>query len=94
MKIDADLVRYLAHMARLSLREGEIPLYTEQLSEILDFMERLHAIDTTGVPETTHVLDLENVFRPDEVRPSSDREEVLANAPERKGDCFAVPRIL
>ncbi|MBI4863365.1 MAG: Asp-tRNA(Asn)/Glu-tRNA(Gln) amidotransferase subunit GatC [Candidatus Riflebacteria bacterium] len=92
--IDRQLVRYLANLSRLSLSEEEIPAYERQLSDILTLMEKLAEIDVSDVPETAQVLDVENVLRPDEPRPSSPRQEILANAPETRDGQFAVPKVI
>ena len=65
-----------------------------QLSEILEHFEALRALDTEGVPPTSHPLPLESVMRPDEVQPSLSTEDVLANAPQADEDAFRVRAIL
>ncbi len=94
MKVDRKEVEYVAMLARIELSGEEIDLYSEQLSTILAFFDRLKEVDTEGVPPTSHVLDVVNAFRADEVRPSSGAEEVLRNAPDRAKGFFKVPRIL
>lgn len=94
MKVDRKDVEYVAMLARIELSEEEKDLYSEQLSTILDFFDRLKEVDTEDVPPTSHVLDLVNAYRPDQVRPSLDVEEVLKNAPDRANRYFRVPKIL
>jgi aspartyl-tRNA(Asn)/glutamyl-tRNA(Gln) amidotransferase subunit C len=94
MKIDRPLVEYLARLSRLSLSEEEIPLYEKQLTDIVGLLETLSEIDVSGVPETAQVLDIRNVTRRDEARESFPRDKILANAPDRKDDCFAVPKVI
>lgn len=92
--IQQDDVRHIAKLARLQLEEQELALYTDQLGRILGFFDQLAQIDTAGVPVTAHPLPVTNAFREDVVRPSLPLEKVLANAPEREGDAFRVPKIL
>ena len=92
--IQQDDVRHIAKLARLQLDEQELALYTDQLGRILGFFDQLAQIDTEGVPVTAHPLPVTNAFRDDVVRPSLPLEKVLANAPQREGDAFRVPKIL
>jgi aspartyl-tRNA(Asn)/glutamyl-tRNA(Gln) amidotransferase subunit C len=94
MKVDEKEVEYVAMLARIELSEEEKALYSEQLSTILDFFDRLREVDTENVPPTSHVLELVNAYRPDQVRPSLGVEAVLQNAPDRANRFFRVPKIL
>jgi len=94
MKVDEKEVEYVAALARIELSEDEKAQYSEQLSTILDFFDRLKEVDTENVQPTSHVLDLVNAYRPDEVRPSVGVEAVLQNAPDRANRFFRVPKIL
>ena len=94
MKVDKKQVEYVAELARIELDEDEKFIYSEQLSTILAFFDRLEEVDTKDVPPTSHVLDLINALRPDEVRTSLSVDEGLKNAPDRKNRFFRVPRIL
>jgi aspartyl-tRNA(Asn)/glutamyl-tRNA(Gln) amidotransferase subunit C len=87
-------VAHVADLARLDITEAEIELYTEQLAAVLEHAQDVEALDTAGVEPTSHPLPLVNVLRPDEVRPSLDRDEVLAQAPSAQDGRFRVPRIL
>jgi aspartyl-tRNA(Asn)/glutamyl-tRNA(Gln) amidotransferase subunit C len=87
-------VEHVATLARLTLSADEIEQLTDQLGVILDHAEDVAALDLEGVEPTAHPLPLSNVLRPDEVRPSLDRDEVLAQAPEAEDGRFRVPRIL
>ncbi|KRI55320.1 glutamyl-tRNA amidotransferase, partial [Acinetobacter baumannii] len=66
--ISRDEVEYVAKLARLNLTEEEAVKYTEQLNSILEFAGKLNELDTANVPPTSHVLDVSNVMRDDEVR--------------------------
>ncbi len=94
MKVDKKEVEYAAMLARIELSEEEKALYSEQLSTILGFFDRLKEVDTGNVQPTSHVIDLVNALRADEVRPGPGVEAVLANAPERAQRFFRVPKIL
>ncbi|HET7487990.1 MAG TPA: Asp-tRNA(Asn)/Glu-tRNA(Gln) amidotransferase subunit GatC [Acidimicrobiales bacterium] len=87
-------VAHVAHLARLDLTEDEIERMVVDLGAVLDHAAAVTALDTAGVPPTAHPLPLRNVLRPDEVRPSLDRDEVLAMAPHAEDGRFRVPAIL
>ncbi len=93
-KISREEVRHVAVLARLEQSESEEERMTGQMNQILGYMDKLNELDTTGVPATTHAIQLENVFRPDEVHPSLDRQEALANSPEADGTNFVVPKVI
>jgi aspartyl-tRNA(Asn)/glutamyl-tRNA(Gln) amidotransferase subunit C len=94
MKINKEVVEYVAHLARLELKPDEIELYTQQLDRILSYMDKLNSLDTTGTEPTTHAIPLTNVFREDGVDNNFQVEESVGNAPERKGPFFKVPPII
>jgi aspartyl-tRNA(Asn)/glutamyl-tRNA(Gln) amidotransferase subunit C len=85
---------YVARLARIELTEDELDRYAEQLATVLDHAAQVAALDTDGVTPTAHPLPLRNVTRSDEVQPSLDRDEVLAQAPAVEDRRFRVPRIL
>ena len=88
-------VEHVAKLAHLSFNEEELADCMEKLGSVLEYMQQLRKIDTSDVPPTTHVLNLENVFREDEAGPTLPREQALANAPEvAEGKFFHVPRII
>ena len=91
MSISRDDVLHVARLARLQLTESEVERFQEQLSAILDAVSKVQELDLAGVPPTSHPLDVVNVWREDEPRPSLPVEEALANAPGRRGDLFEVP---
>ena len=92
--ISRDDVAHVARLARLDLTEDELERFTGQLGAVLEHAADISALDIADVPPTAHPLPLENVLRDDEVEPSLDREEVLAQAPAAEDDRFRVPRIL
>ena len=87
-------VKYVAHLARLSLTAEEEQKLEAQLSNILGYVEKLKEVDVTGVEPTAHAFPLVNVMRPDEVRPSMDQVDALRNAPAQANGLFMVPRIV
>jgi aspartyl-tRNA(Asn)/glutamyl-tRNA(Gln) amidotransferase subunit C len=89
--IDREQVLHVARLARLQLSDEEVERMAEELSGILDHVERISELGLDGVEPTSHVIELENVLRPDEPRESSPREEVLARAPDPAEGAFRVP---
>jgi aspartyl-tRNA(Asn)/glutamyl-tRNA(Gln) amidotransferase subunit C len=87
-------VAHVARLARLHLTDRELDMFTEQLAAVLAHAADVEALDVTGVEPTAHPLPLANVMRPDEVRPTLDRAEVLAAAPAVEAGQFRVPAIL
>ena len=93
MPIEIDIA-HLARLARLALTADELDRYRSQPAVILDHAARVQAVDTTGLTPTAHPLGLSNVFRPDEVRPPLDVDEVLSQAPSTRDGYFEVPPAL
>jgi aspartyl-tRNA(Asn)/glutamyl-tRNA(Gln) amidotransferase subunit C len=87
-------VEHVAHLARLGLTEEELARLEGQLNHILDQYAKLAELETDAIPPTAQVIELENILREDVAGPSLTPEAVLANAPRRAGDLFAVPAIL
>ncbi|MBM3692214.1 MAG: Asp-tRNA(Asn)/Glu-tRNA(Gln) amidotransferase subunit GatC [Actinomycetota bacterium] len=87
-------VEHVARLARLALTDAEVERLTADLAAVLDHAADVAALDLDGVPPTAHPLPLRNVLRDDAVRPSLDRDEVLAAAPVAEDGRFRVPRIL
>ncbi|HEU5190164.1 MAG TPA: Asp-tRNA(Asn)/Glu-tRNA(Gln) amidotransferase subunit GatC [Methylomirabilota bacterium] len=93
-RISPEDVRHVARLARLALSDDELERMRAEMSAILDYMDKLRSLDTTGVEPTSHAVPLRNVMREDEPVPSSPLDDMLANAPDRDGDTFRVPRII
>lgn len=91
MSFDIDKV---AALARIRLKPEEKAKLQKDLDSILAYVEKLKEINTDGVEPTSHVMDLENVFRPDVVQPSNAIEALLAQAPAREGKFFKVPKVV
>ena len=91
MSIDREQVLHVARLARLRLTDDEIERMQGELSDILEHVERIQALDLEGVAPTSHVVDLENVLREDKPRESWPRERVLDLAPDTSESGFRVP---
>lgn len=87
-------VKYVAHLARLSLTPEEETKLSAQLGNILGYIEKLRELDVTNVEPTAHAVPMVNVTRTDEVRPSLPHEDALRNAPKQSGGLFIVPKIV
>ena len=87
-------VKYVAHLARLSLTPEEEQKIGAQLGQVLGYIEKLKEVDVTGVEPTAHAFPLVNITRPDQVRPSMSQEDALRNAPAQANGLFVVPKIV
>lgn len=94
MIVGKEDIRHVADLARLELGEEELEQYTMQMNDLLQYVEKLNALDTKDVVPSSHAMDLSNVFREDAVMESLKPEEALANAPSSARDSFRVPRII
>ena len=94
MSLTPEQVRHIARLARLGIEDAEVGRFAEQLSEILDYFERLSQVDTENVPPTAHTLPIHNIFREDATAPALTAEEALANAPQREDGFFRVRAVL
>jgi aspartyl-tRNA(Asn)/glutamyl-tRNA(Gln) amidotransferase subunit C len=93
-RISLDEVRHVADLARLELSDSEIEMLADELSPVLDHVEQIRALDTDGVPPTSHPLPLSNVLRDDVVREGLSPAEALAAAPSVEEGRYSVPSIL
>lgn len=89
--IDRTQVLHVAKLARLALSEDEVGRMSQELSAVLDHIEKIGELELAGVEPTSHVIDVVNALRPDEPRPSLPRETALASAPEAIDGGFGVP---
>ncbi len=87
-------IRYVAKLAQIALTDDEIERFDAQLGNLLEHVAALEKLDTQRVAATARVVESRNVTRDDTIRPSLDRETVLAQAPQRLGNFFRVPRII
>ena len=93
-KIDEIQVRKVAKLSRLDLTDSEIKEFTGQLEAILEYVDKMNQLDTEGVEPLAHCLPISNCLREDKAGDSLGAQKILANAPQRDGDFFMVPRIL
>jgi aspartyl-tRNA(Asn)/glutamyl-tRNA(Gln) amidotransferase subunit C len=91
--LSKDEVRHVAMLARLGLEPGEEEFYSEQLSSILEHIDRLQRLDTETIAPTAQVVEVSNPLREDVPRPGLTQEEALANAPAAVNGMFRVPSI-
>ena len=87
-------ILYVAKLAKLSLSEEEIQALTPQMGEIIEFANNISKLDTDGVVPTNHILEIQNVFRKDEVKASYPREDIIKNAPTKEAGCILVPNVV
>jgi aspartyl-tRNA(Asn)/glutamyl-tRNA(Gln) amidotransferase subunit C len=87
-------IKYVAHLARISLTPDEEKKIGAQLGHILGYIEKLRELDVANVEPTAHAVPMVNVTRPDGVRPSLPHDEALRNAPRQAGGLFVVPKIV
>jgi aspartyl-tRNA(Asn)/glutamyl-tRNA(Gln) amidotransferase subunit C len=87
-------IDYIARLAHIALSDDEKSAFGKQLGDVLAYMEKLKTLDVSDVEPTMHGHGRVNAFREDVVTPSIDREAALANAPERTGDEFRLPKIV
>ena len=93
MSIGRDDVLHIAKLARLRVPDGELPELEAQLTAILDAVSKVSELDLADVEPMSHPLDLVNVWDEDEPRPSLDRDQALANAPDPHDGLFRVPAV-
>ena len=93
-KISLAEVEHVARLARLELSDADKERMRRELDGILSYIDKLRALDTDGVEPTAYAVPMTNVMREDLPRPSFPRDEMLANAPDRSGELFRVPKII
>jgi aspartyl-tRNA(Asn)/glutamyl-tRNA(Gln) amidotransferase subunit C len=94
MKIDRPLLDKIAHLARLEFNEKDAERIMKDLSEIVDWVEKLNEVNTDGVEPLTSMSHEVNAFREDEVKDQLAHERALRNAPKKDDDYFRVPKVL
>ena len=93
-KITLKEVEHVARLARLELPAEDKERMRRELDGILSYIDKLRALDTEGVEPTSHAVPVMNVMRDDLARASFAQSDMLANAPDRSGDFFRVPKII
>ena len=94
MAISKDDVLKVANLARISLSDEELKLFSGQLESILGFIDKLKTLDISNTEPTSHVLGVSNVLRPDKLSPPVNRDEILKGAPDKLKEFFRVPKII
>lgn len=92
--VEKEDILYVAKLAKLSLSEEEMQSLIPQMSEIIEFANNISKLDTEGVLPTNHILEIQNVFRKDEVKESYAREDIIQNAPSKEAGCILVPNVV
>lgn len=92
--IDADLVRHIGKLARIELSEQQVEMFGRQMSDILVYFHKLRELDTEDIEPMAHAVQSSNVFAADSPQPSLGPDQALANAPQRDGNFFKVPKVI
>ncbi len=94
MSINKAEVQKIAWLARLGIDEQDIATYSEELSTILDLLERMDAVDTDDISPISHPLDLTTRLRVDAVTEQNQRDQFQQNAPQTEAGCYLVPKVI
>ena len=94
MSITREEVEKVALLARLRLTEAELDRMTDQMGQILGYMDLLGEVNTEGIEPMAHSIEVRNVLREDKVRESVSRDKILRSAPSRDDECYLVPAVL
>ncbi len=92
--IDLDEVRHIGKLARISLSDDEVVTLSRELGAILAYFDKLGELDTDNVEPMAHAVEIQNVLAEDVPGESLSTEQALANAPQRDGDFFSVPKVI
>jgi len=94
MSVTKNDVKKIAELARLEFTETELENYTTEMNKMLDYVDKLNELNTENVEPLSHPIENTNVFREDEVKKSTNREEALKNAPDKSSEHFKVPKVI
>lgn len=94
MAITKETVKYVAHLARIELGTKELEKLSQQLKDIIGFIDKLKKLDAKNISPTSHILPIHNVFRDDSLRKSLSCHKALENAPDKEGSFFGVPKVI
>ncbi len=92
--ITRETVNYISGLAKLHINEVQAQKFAGDLEAILHYVEKLNSLDVSQVKPTSHVLDMENVFRDDTVKPSLSQEQALAFSVEKLNGAYKVPKVI
>lgn len=91
-KIDDEMMEYVSILAKLELSDEEKRQAKQDMQQMLDYVDKLNELNTSGIEPMSHIFSVSNVFREDVVENGDDRENMLANAPEQKDGQYQVPK--
>lgn len=94
MSVTRKDVEYIAELARLKVNDQELDSFTEDLNEVLTYIDKLNELNTDNIEPLSHPVEGNNAFREDIVRPSVSTEDALKNAPDRDESFFKVPKVI
>jgi aspartyl-tRNA(Asn)/glutamyl-tRNA(Gln) amidotransferase subunit C len=94
MAVTIKEVEHIAKLAKLEFTDAEKEKFTHQLNQILEYVEQMNKLDTSRIEPLSHVIELSNVFRVDEVKQGVSTEEALKNAPSKTEEFFKVPKVI
>ena len=94
MSVTIEQVEKISALAKLAFSEDEKVTFVEQFNQILQYIDKLNELDTENVVPTAHVLDLQNVTRPDELKEWLDQHDALKGAPKANAGHFSVPKVI
>ena len=92
--INDETIEYVGILAKLELTEEEKEKAKKDMAEMLDYFDKLNSLDTTGVEPMTHIFQVDNVMREDEVTNGDGRVDALKNAPQSNNEAFIVPKTI
>ncbi len=92
--VNQETVNYIGALARLHLESSEAEKFAKDLEAILHYVEKLNTLDVSGIKPTSHVLNVENVFRDDVIRPGLSQEQALVFAVEKLNGAYKVPKVI
>ena len=93
-KIDLEQVRHIGKLSRIELTDGQVDMFSRQLGSILTYFDKLQQLDTEDVDPMVHAVEVHNILAEDAPHASLTPDAALANAPQRDGDLFRVPKVL
>ena len=94
MSLEKEDIKKIAHLARLDVSEGDMQDYARNLTNILEMVEQMNAVDTTGVTPMAHPLEAHQRLREDIVTEENQRDHFLKNAPQVESGLFLVPKVI
>ena len=94
MQIEDKDVLHIAKLARLKLADDELENYKKNLQEILDFADTINHVNSDDIGETIGINENYNVFRKDEIKQESNKDELLSNAPSQDEGMFRIPKVI